>query len=319
MVKFISKDSKMPEKLTGLIAASHSPMHQDGSINYEQIIKQAQLYRDNPIDGAFICGTTGEGKLLHIEERKRIADCWLENSRGDFPVIVHIGDDCLEQSKELARHAQERGAYAISMVAPSYYRPSDVSDLVDYCQSVASAAPKLPFYYYHIPLLTNVNFLMFDFLTLADSRISNLAGIKYSHNDFADLLACQRYKNGQYNILFGKDEYLLAVLSYGIDGAVGSTYNYAAPLYREIIQAFNNGDFEKARSMQSLSIDLVRLITQYNEIAAAKAIMTWLGVDCGGVRPPLKPLTDSERLSIENALQKGAFKPYLCRFSRSTE
>ncbi len=302
----------MPEKLTGLIAASHTPMRQDGSIHYEQIIKQVQLYRDNPIDGAFICGTTGEGKLLKIEERNRVVDCWMEHSRGDFPVIVHVGDDCFEHSQTLARYAQEKGAYAISMVAPSYYRPADLLDLVNCCQIVASSAPNLPFYFYHIPLLTNVSFPMIDFIKLAEDRIPTLAGIKYTHNDFVDLLACQRYKNGRYNILFGKDELLLAALSYGIDGAVGSTYNYAAPLYQAMIQAFHDGDYEKARDLQSLSIDLIRLIKQHNEIAAGKAIMTWIGVDCGTVRPPLKPLSESDRLSIENTLETGGYKPYLC-------
>ncbi len=307
----------MPEKLTGLIAASHTPMHTDGSIHYEQIESQARFYRDNHIDGAFICGTTGEGKLLKIEERKQILTSWLEHSRGNYPVLVHVGDDCLDDSKKLAQHAQEQGAFAISSVAPSYYRPRDVSDLVKYCQEIASAAPRLPFYFYHIPSLTHVHFSMFEFLQIADEHIPTLAGIKYTHNDFVDLLACQRFKQGRYNILFGRDELLLAALVYGIDGAVGSTYNYAAPLYQSLIQAFQNDDLEEARKLQSTSIDLIQLITKYNEIAAGKAVMTWLGVDCGSVRPPLKPLLEEERLAIEQVLKTNTFQPYLCKSSCS--
>ncbi|MBI1390300.1 MAG: dihydrodipicolinate synthetase [bacterium] len=303
----------MPDKLNGLIAASHTPMHSDGSIHFDIIESQVQFYRDNPIDGAFICGTTGEGKLLSLDERKQVAERWLECSRGDFPVVIHVGDDCLSDCVSLAKHAQERGAFAISTLAPSYYRPADVADLVDYCQAVASAAPKLPFYFYHIPTLTHVHFSMLDFLMLAEKQIPTLAGIKYTHNDFVDLLACQRFNQGRYNILFGRDESLLAALSYGIDGAVGSTYNYAAPLYKALIQAFQDGKLDEARDLQAASIELIRVITRYNEIAAGKAIMTHLGVDCGSVRAPLKPLRENERACIDSALQQNRFEPFLCK------
>ncbi len=308
----------MPDKLKGLIAASHTPMHEDGSINFGQIEHQARWYQSNPIDGAFICGTTGEGKLLTFEERKRVAECWMESSRGEFPVIVHVGDDCMEYCQSLARHAEDIGAFAISTVAPTYYRPSHVSDLTGYCREVASSAPHTPFYFYHIPSLTHVYFSMFDFLSLGAKEIPTLAGIKYTHNDFVDLFACLRLENHRFNILFGRDELLLAALIYGIDGAVGSTYNYAAPLYKRLIQEYQNGNLDEARNLQSLSIELVRLVTQYNEIAVGKAIMTWLGVNCGSVRQPLKGLNEEQRQSIQNSLAASAIHPYLCKHDLSS-
>ncbi|MBN2328114.1 MAG: dihydrodipicolinate synthase family protein [Candidatus Omnitrophica bacterium] len=305
----------MADKLRGLIAASHTPMHPDGSVHYEMIESQVRLFRDNGMNGAFVCGTTGEGRLLNVEERKRVAACWLEGSRGDIPVVVHVGADCMDDIRELARHAQEQGAFAISTTAPSFYRPADVSDLAQYCRAAADAAPKIPFYFYHIPSMTHVNFLMLDFLKAAENIIPTLAGIKFTHDDFVDLFACQHYREGRYNLLSGRDEILLAALSFGADGAVGSTYNYAAPLYQSLIQAFREGRIEEARRLQGFSMELVRLIKRFNEIAAGKAIMSCIGVDCGSVRPPLKPLSEDDRRIIEEGVETGSFRPYLCRFS----
>jgi N-acetylneuraminate lyase len=91
--------------------------------------------------------------------------------------------------------------------------------------AIASAAPSLPFYYYHIPSATNVDLPMVDFLAVADGLIQNLAGIKYTHYDLEDLQLCLHYGGGKYNILFGRDQYLLAAVALGVRGAVGSTYS----------------------------------------------------------------------------------------------
>lgn len=308
----------MPMKLTGLIAASHTPMHLDGTVDMERVEQQTSWYQNNPIDGAFICGTTGEGKLLTVDERKRIAECWIDNSPADYPIIVHVGDESLEHCKTLAHHAQEMGAHAISLIAPNFYKPSDLDELVSFCQAVAESAPQTPFYYYHIPALTGVHDRMIDFLAAAQEKLPTLAGIKFSHNDLCDLLLCLRYEDHRYNILFGRDELMLAGLIYGIDGAVGSTYNYAAPLYQKLIEFFDAGQMERAREMQTLAIDMIALLTQYNEIAVGKAIMTWLGLNCGYVRRPLKNLSPDERKSIEHAFAARAFEPYLCKQNQLT-
>ena len=302
-------------KLTGLIAASHTPIDPDGLVMYDQIAKQAQFYSDNNVNGAFVCGTTGEGKLLSLQERMQVAELWIEHAQDRFPVVVHVGDDCLDDCRVLARHAQEKGAFAISTIAPNYYRPKTIDDLVSYCSEIAEAAPALPFYFYNIPMLTHVNFPMLQFLQIAEKRIPNLAGIKYTHDDYADLMECLNFSQGRYSILFGRDEQLLAALIYGVDGAIGSTYNYAAPLYQALIQAVHDGDLVKARELQFISIKIVRIITQYSEIAVGKAIMSWLGVNCGSVRQPLKPLSDLERQTIENELSAEIFAPYLCKFA----
>ena len=91
---------------------------------------------------------------------------------------------------------------------------------------------------------------MLNLLQEVDGTIPNFAGIKYTHEDFMDFLSCLRFQNGKYDMLWGRDENMLAALSLGSKGAVGSTYNYAAPLYSEMAEAFDRNDLEKAQALQ---------------------------------------------------------------------
>jgi N-acetylneuraminate lyase len=101
------------------------------------------------------------------------------------------------------------------------------------------------------------------------------------------------------DVLFGVDEMLLAAVALGVRGCVGSTYNFAAPLYKRMLAAFDVGDFRLARELQRKSVELVRAIEANGGLAANKEMMRLVGVDCGPVRPPLAPIepADAERLS----------------------
>lgn len=160
--------------------------------------------------------------------------------------------------------------------------------LAQCCMEVASAVPDMPFYYYHIPVLTGANFLMYDLLQVLDGKIPNLAGIKYTHEDFMDFLSCLNFKNEKYDLLWGRDENMLSALVLGAKGAIGSTFNYAAPLYQQMIATFEQGDLEKARALQLKSIDMIRLLGKYGGIATGKAYMKLVNLDCGEFRLPVR-------------------------------
>ena len=119
----------------------------------------------------------------------------------------------------------------------------------------------------------------------------NFAGVKYTHEDFMDFLSCLHFKNGKYDMLWGRDENMLPALSIGAKGAVGSTFNYIAPLYHNLIEAFNNGDLKTAALYQQQSIDLIRLLGKYGGIATGKAYMKLIGLDCGEFRLPVKNMS----------------------------
>jgi N-acetylneuraminate lyase len=110
------------------------------------------------------------------------------------------------------------------------------------------------------------------------------------------------------DFLFGSDEMLLAALSLSANGAIGSTYNYAAPLYHELIRYYDEGNMEKARELQQRSVSLVQILVHHGVMASGKAIMKMIGVDCGPVRPPLNNLTrDGEKALYEDIARLDLF------------
>lgn len=281
------------------MAAAHTPMTDDGGLRLEVVERQAEVFVRSGVRGVFACGTTGESHSLTVEERMEVVARWREVIGGSsLKLVVHVGHNCQGDAVRLARHAMESGADAISAVAPSYFKPGSVGDLVDFLEPVAGAAPELPFYYYEIPGLTGVTFPMPELLGRLSERVPNFAGVKYTSSNFMGLQECLQFGEGAYDILHGLDEMLLGALALGARGAVGSTYNYAAPLYLGIMEAFETGDMERARALQFRSVQLVQVLLRYGVLPAGKALMERLGADCGPVRPPVQRLTAQQKRSL---------------------
>jgi N-acetylneuraminate lyase len=284
------------EHLSGLIAAPFTPLNPDGSLNTSLIPEYYQFLKQNKVTGAFICGSTGEGVSLTMQEKKDTAKAWADCTKDDtdFKVMLLTGGTCIADCIELAKFAQQEGIYAVSFTAPFYFKPADAKALAACCKAIADEVPDMPFYYYHIPVLNGCNVAMIDLLKEVDGEIPNFAGIKYTHEDFMDFLSCLHFQNGKYDMLWGRDENMLPALAVGAKGAVGSTFNYAAPLYYELIAAFDNNDLKKAQSLQQQSIDMITLLGKYGGIATGKAYMKLVGLNCGKFRLPVKNMNDEE-------------------------
>lgn len=296
------------KKIEGLIAAPFTPMNEDGSINPGVIPVYANKLKNDGLKGVFICGTTGEGMLMTNDERKTITEKWIEEQTEDFKIIVHVGTTSAKQSNELANHAQKSGAYAIGCMGPAFLKPGRIEELVSFCQEVASGAPDLPFYYYNIPSVSGIDLSMAEFIKQAASQIPNFVGLKFTHNNFMEMQQCLQLSNGKWDILHGYDEVLLAGLTFGAKGAVGSTYNFMAPIYNRIIADFTNGDIEAARKKQYKTVKIIEVLIKFNgAIVAGKTLMKSVGIDCGPCRVPLKNLTEKEYERLISELEEAGF------------
>ncbi|WP_400262182.1 dihydrodipicolinate synthase family protein [Sphingobacterium sp. SG20118] len=212
----------------------------------------------------------------------------------DFKVITLVGGTNIKECCILAQKAEEIGLFGISFTSPFYFKPANVDQLAKCCTEIAAAAPNTAFYYYHIPVLTGGNFQMIDLLKAIDGKISNFAGIKYTHEDFMDYLSCLNFADRKYDMLWGRDENMLSALVLGAKGAVGSTYNYAAPLYLDLIKAYESGDFETANALQQKSIDMITLLGKYGGISVGKSYMKLIGLDCGTFRLPVRNMSTQD-------------------------
>ena len=311
----------LQQHLQGLIAAPFTPMHHNGSLNLELVPRYYEMLKANDVKGAFICGSTGEGVSMTTKEKMAVAEAWAACTKqdDDFTVMPLVGGTCLNDCKEQALHAREIGLDAISFTSPFYFKPANAEMLAQCCNEVASVVPDMPFYYYHIPVLTGVGFTMYDLLKAVDGKIPNFAGVKYTHEDFMDFLSCINFQNGKYDMLWGRDENMLPALSVGAKASVGSTFNYAAPLYYQLIDAFNNGNMEKAATYQQQSIDMIRLLGKYGGIATGKAYMKLIGLDCGEFRLPVKNMSAVEFEQFRNDTKQIGFNNFSSALSKKTD
>ena len=288
------------EKIIGLIDAPFTPFYANGDVNLEPIEAYAKMLQKNGLKGVFINGSSGEGYMLTTEERMLLAERWVAVAPKDFKIIVHVGSCCLRESRRLAEHAQKLGS-----MAPPFPHIGRIEELVKYCEEIASAAPELPFYYYHIPAFNGAYLPMLDLLKAVDGRIPNFAGIKYTFESLYEYNQCRLYKNGKYDMLHGQDETILPSLAQGgAQGGIGGTTNYNGKELVGIIEAWKNGDIEIAREKQNFAQEVINVICHYRgNIVGGKRIMKLMGFDLGPNRTPFRNMTDEEEQAMKKELE----------------
>ena len=311
------------EKITGLIDAPFTPFNEDGSVNLAPIPQYAQMLQKNGLKGVFINGSSGEGYMLTVQERKQLAEAWMaavrtlpvaeEAAEGQpgtsFKVIVHVGSCCVRDAQELARHACEIGAWGIGAMAPPFPKIGRVEELVKYCEEIASAAPSLPFYFYHIPAFNGAFLPMVKLLEAVDGRIPNFAGIKYTFESIYEYNQCRLYGGGKFDMLHGQDETILPSLAMGgAQGGIGGTTNYNGRCLVGIIEAWKAGDLERARELQNFAQLVINVICHFRgNIVGGKRIMKLIGLDLGPNRTPFQNVTPDEESQLKRELEEIGF------------
>ncbi|WP_122035924.1 dihydrodipicolinate synthase family protein [Aliivibrio sp. EL58] len=294
------------KKLTGLIAAPHTPFDSSNNVNFEEIDKIAKHLIKDGVKGIYVCGTTGEGIHCSVEERKAIAERWVSASDNQLDIIIHTGALSIVDTLELTRHADTLDILATSAIGPCFFKPGSVADLVEYCATIAAAAPSKGFYYYHSGM-SGVNLNMEEFLIQADKRIPNLSGLKFNSGDLYEYQRCLRACDGKFDVPFGVDEHLPGALAVGAKSAVGSTYNYAAPHFNSIIDAFNRGDQEAVFNKMTNVIELIRVLVDFGGVAAGKVAMELHDINAGDPRLPLMPLSAEQKTTVVERMRAAGF------------
>lgn len=297
--------------IEGIVPAVFTPLQSNGDLNLTKVSEIVDHLAVQGITALYVCGATGEGPHLTEAERMAVAEAYRQTTEGRMRLIVQVGHNSLRQARILATHAADIGADAISATPPHFFRMTSEEILLESLAEISAGAPELPLYYYHIPRLTGVTVNLYRLLQLAAEHLPTLRGVKYSDFTIFELQACVESSDRKFNILFGSDEMLLSGLVGGAQGAVGTTYCFAAPLYLRLFQAFRDGDLTTARQAQSKSVRLVRLIERYagpaGNLPAMKAVMKLIGLDCGPLRLPLPTLSETAVKGLQKLLEQEGF------------
>jgi N-acetylneuraminate lyase len=174
--------------------------------------------------------------------------------------------------------------------------------MVDWFARITEQTQEMPFYFYDIPVMTGVTIDTAELVQCAVEKMPSFVGVKYTNTDRAQLRRILEM-DGAPDMLFGCDEELLEGWELGCRGAVGSTYNFAAPIYHRVMAAYAAGDLEKAQRWQARSLEMVETIASHGFMQSAKAVMYWVGVDCGPARPPLPQQSAKQLETLRGELE----------------
>jgi dihydrodipicolinate synthase/N-acetylneuraminate lyase len=273
-------------KLHGAIAAAVTPLRDQGrSLDEASVAPLVRFLAEGGMDGVLACGTTGEGVLLSVAERRRMTELCLEARRPGFAVAVHAGAQTTEHTVELSLHAKEIGADAVAVIAPPYF-PLDEQELFDHFWRAAGACDPLPFYLYEfigrsgypvpIPVIERLR-----------DEVPNLAGLKVSDAPFE---AVKPYLLDGLDVFIGFEPLVLEGLAAGAIGAVSGLASAWPEVTAELVHRRSETADARVKALRAALLDL-------SLPAVAKQVLVEKGVLAhADVRAPLRGLTLEERV-----------------------
>jgi len=281
------------------ITAMITPFNQDGTLDINTTKRIALWLVDKGVDGLFICGTTGEGLLLTMDERRRLTEAVVSAVGKRVKVLVQAGGLTTAETTLIAQHTLKAGADGAALLSPFFYK-TDRTAMVNHFTTVASAVPDLPFYLYNIPSNTH-NPITPEILREVLERTSNVVGIKDSSKDLVLLQKYLKLTPERFTVLVGSDSVLLPGLATGAAGVVSAASTAFPEAVMQIVNAFNAQNLIDARNAQKRLNTLLEMLKIGPTPAGYKIALKRRGIETGGVRPPLRNLSSKELSSFEQA------------------
>jgi 4-hydroxy-tetrahydrodipicolinate synthase len=254
------------------------------------------------VSGLFVGGSTGEGPLMSVEERKQLAESVVARASGKVAVVIHTGCTNARDTIELTKHARSVRADAAGIVAPYYYN-FDNRALRQYCSRVARAVRDFPLFLYNIPVLVK-NDLAPDLVQNLVDRHPNIIGIKDSTGSLQRLEEYARIRGNNFTLICGSDFLLVEALQLGAKGSVSSTANVAPRFFVRLYRNFQRGNTGAARKWQEKIIELGGVLWTPNSIPAMKEMLRLMDLPTGASRSPQRTLTTAERRALQQRLRE---------------
>lgn len=284
----------------GIFSALVTPMHDDESVNWDMLRQVVRYELERGVEGFYCCGSSGEGLLLSLDERKRILETVLDETAGRVKVITHIGTIRTRDVIDLGLHAKAAGADAVSMIPPFYYKFS-IEEIVGYYTDVAEALKDIGVIVYNIPQFTGVNFEKVHLNRLLNHE--NIIGIKHTSQD---LYGLERIMSAHPNKAYfnGFDEMFLPAVSLGVTSTIGTTVNLYPQLFKGVRDSMSRNEMKDAQSFQNEINRNVEIMCSVGIFNAVKYIFGKIGFDCGTCRSPFKSLNSSQVKALDDYLSE---------------
>ncbi len=284
----------------GVWPALVTPFTMEDTVNVSVLRELVDYLIEKRVDGFYVCGTTGEGLFMSVEERKLVTETVLDQANGRVPVIAHVGCVAVGDAVKLAQHAHQVGADGVSSVLPPLYR--NTQSLYTYFSTVAAAVPRLPILTYIFGGPIDAMALMRELI-----QIPNVAGAKYTGPNMYEFRHIVELRDDEWTIFSGMDEQCLFAAMFGSSGNIGSTLNFMPGVYREIHTCCRGGDFGKGQELQIHANKVTSILSSFGFAGALKEVMGMLGFNCGQPRLPNLPLPSEKRDILRSQLETVGF------------
>jgi len=292
----------MNNEFYGVYVALLTPFDEKNNIDEKKMRNHIDFLISKGINGLYICGSTGEGLLMDINERKMVAEIVKDQAKEKVKIIAHIGGSTnTKNAIELARHAEKIKLDGISSIPPFYYYYS-FEEIYNYYKEL-SKSTTLPLLVYYIPATTGVSLPNEQMAKL--STIPNIVGLKYTASDLYFLQDLLRKVNSKWIAFSGYDEMFLPALTMGVAGCIGSTQNILPEIFVQIYNSFTQGNIKKAMELQKRLTIAVNILHKYGDLVSRKTALQFRGLDGGYCRPPLKKeLSQEEKRKLLDEWKK---------------
>jgi len=285
-------------KFHGIIPAVLTPLDEKNDVDTESLKQLVGYLKDAGVHGLQPLGSTGQGPLLTKEERKLVAETVIDTTSSSIPVMIHVGDATTKVTVELARHAKDAGADAVSCVTPYYYS-YDEEALLDHYRALSQAVD-LPIFVYNIPRYTGFNVGVPLLKKLA--KIPGIVGIKDSSRDMSQMLDIIAELGDGFTILSGPDKMIFQALASGASGAISALANVFPEVCVAIYDSVKRGEFAKGRDLQQ-KLNAARPYLEKPLLSPLFEALRLRGLKSGYTRPPLRSLTPEEKRTLEEGLK----------------
>ena len=284
---------------TGAGIAILTPMHADGSINWEEFGRLIDWQIENSTDAIIVCGTTGESSTMSDEEHLNAIRFAVERAAGRVPVVAGAGSNDTAYAVNLAKESKEAGVDGILVVTP-YYNKTSQRGLIAHYNTIADATD-LPMILYHIPGRTGVTIAPQTFKEL--SRHPNIVAVKEASGNISKIAETKYLCGDDLDLYSGNDDQIVPILSLGGIGVISVLSHVAPKATHDICQLYFDGKVKESARLQLEYMDLIHaLFIDVNPIPVKDA-MNQMGFAAGPCRMPLYPISDGDRAVLTAALK----------------
>ena len=261
---------------TGAAVALITPMHEDGSINYEEMERIVNDQINHGTDAIVICGTTGEASTMTHEEHIETIKACVEMTKKRVPVIAGSGSNCTDTAIFLSREAQKAGADGLLVVSP-YYNKATQKGLKQHFTAVAGSVD-IPIILYNIQGRTGVNMTP-ETIAYLTKHVENIVAVKEASGNISQIAKVAQLCGDSCDIYSGNDDQIVPILSLGGKGVISVLSNVAPRETHDIVAKFMAGDVAGSRELQLKALPVIeKLFCEVNPIPV-KAALNMLGWD----------------------------------------